>query len=186
MKSGQAPRRGRRAVAAKRVDPAAKPARDPDVPMFRPSGLLPDFTDPPMRCLIFACDADRRFELPLGETLGSYYAWRGLIGAVLTAADGDTASLLFKPGAVSRGTETPTVRWGLRLNDLYARSITRRFTLVIDLFGELPCARANVFVEAVRCAGSGQPFTDLRTGKPNPLGPRRPQRVRQAAQQGFL
>lgn len=126
--------------------------------------------NPPMRRLVIHCEADRPFAMPLGETLGPYFAWRGLLGAALTDASSEVARTLFKPYPVGERTEVPTVPWRLRLGSLYARAVERHFSLTIDVFGEEPCSRVSDIVHAVRMAGSGRRFRDWRSDRENVFG----------------
>jgi hypothetical protein len=129
----------------------------------------------PMRQLTLWCEAPGPFSLPLGETLGPYYAWRGLIGAAITETSTDLTRSLFKlepmrdPESAST-CEAPTVPWRMRLAHLYAREIPARFALIIDIFGEEPCNRAEEMVEVVRMAGSGASYTDWRTRRQTKWG----------------
>ena len=123
-----------------------------------------------MRRVRFACRADRPFALPLGDTLGPWYAFRGLIGAAITAMSTDFASTLFKPAPVEGSRERPTTPWRLKLANLFAREVTDLFSFSVDLLGEEPCALAAEFAEAVRLAGSGTAFEDWRGGNLNRFG----------------
>lgn len=123
----------------------------------------------PVRQIRLTCQASRAFAFPSAGTLEPYYILRGMIGAALTARSRELGLALFKPDSLrdlggDARSEAPGTPWRLRLSHLYAREIACRFDFEIDLFGEEPCDRAAELVDAVRLAGSGEPYHDWRSG----------------------
>lgn len=126
--------------------------------------------DMPVRHLRFVCEAERRFSLPAWDSLAPYKVLRGLIGGGLTAMSADLERRLFKVRTVSadgeaKGSAGPGTPWRLRILQLHARVIDRRFAFGVDLLGADPCDLAETFVDAVRLAGSSAPCRNWKTGR---------------------